>query len=79
MTLTEFGNYLKGLKLPGSAWKRLKGCDRHTTKITREDAFDLIEDVIDTLVEVGNGTTEEELHEAADKLFVVRDCFIKKE
>ena len=35
--------------------------------------FGLIEDVLDTLIEVGNGTTDEMLHEAADKLFMVRD------
>lgn len=33
----------------------------------------LIESVLDTLVEVGNGTTNEMLHEAADKMFQVRD------
>ena len=57
----------------------MKLCDIGKTKITREEAFSLIDDVIDTLIEVGNGTTEDMLHEAADKLLVVRDCFIEKE
>lgn len=45
--------------------------------ITCEEAFSLVDDVIDTLIEVGNGTTDEMLHEGADKLFVVRDCYIR--
>lgn len=65
--------------LPESAWGRLQGCDRKSTRITKEDAHELIEEVLDTLIEVGNGTTDEMLHEAADKLFVVRDCFINQE
>lgn len=28
----------------------------------------MIQDIIDTLIEVGNGTTEEQLHNCADKL-----------
>ena len=59
--------------LPESAW------GRKSTRITKEDAHELIEEVLDTLIEVGNGTTDEMLHEAADKLFVVRDCFINQE
>ena len=38
-----------------------------------KEVFGLIEDVLDTLIEVGNGTTDELLHEAANKLFMVRD------
>lgn len=38
-----------------------------------KEVFGLIEDVLDTLIEVGNGTTDEMLHEAANKLFRVRD------
>lgn len=38
-----------------------------------DDALSLIEDVLDTLIEVGNGTSEDELHEAADKMFDLRD------
>lgn len=44
-----------------------------------EDASILLEDVLDTLVEVGNGTTDEMLHEAADKLFRFRDEWFKKQ
>lgn len=39
--------------------------------------FELIEDVLDTLIEAGNGVTNEMLHEAADKLFRVRDILEK--
>lgn len=35
----------------------------------------LIEDVLDILFEVGNGTTEEDLVEAAEKLLKFRDEF----
>ena len=38
-----------------------------------KEVLGLIEDVLDTLIEVGNGTTDEMLHEAANKLFMVRD------
>lgn len=38
-----------------------------------QSAAAMIESVLDTLVEVGNGVTDEMLHEAADKLFSVRD------
>ncbi len=46
-------------------------------EITKE-VFGLIEDVLDTLIEVGNGTTDEMLHEAANKLFRVRDLLKAK-
>lgn len=42
-------------------------------------AMNLIESVLDTLVEVGNGTTDEMLHEAAEKMFQVRDMLEGKE
>lgn len=35
--------------------------------------MEVLEDVVDTLVEVGYGTTDEMLHEAADKLIAIRD------
>ena len=38
----------------------------------------LIEDVLDTLVEVGNGATEEDLHKAADKLLKARRILFGK-
>ena len=43
-----------------------------------KEVFGLIEDVLDTLIEVGNGTTDEMLHEAANKLFRVRDLLEAK-
>ncbi len=42
-----------------------------------KEVFGLIEDALDTLIEVGNGTTDEMLHEAADELFRVRDLLEK--
>ena len=42
-----------------------------------KEVFGLIEDILDTLIEVGNGTTDEMLHEAADELFRVRDLLKK--
>ena len=53
--------------------------------LTEQECFDeegeemlLIEDVLDTLIEVGNGVTDEALHESADKLFRVRDILNSK-
>lgn len=44
----------------------------------KEEARLLLEDVLDTLVEVGNGVTDKDLHEAADKLFKFRDEYFNK-
>lgn len=41
--------------------------------LSDDEATVILEDVIDTLIEVGNGTTEKQLHEAADKLLNFRD------
>lgn len=38
-----------------------------------EEAMNLIEGVLDTLCEVGNGVTEEHLKQAASELFAARD------
>lgn len=46
-------------------------------KISKSDAGILLEDVIDTLIEVDNGITDEMLHEATDKLFKFRDDYFK--
>lgn len=37
------------------------------------DASILLEEVIDTLIEVGNGVSEKELNEACDKLLIFRE------
>lgn len=42
-------------------------------KTTLNEASSLLEDVLDTLVEVGNGVTDSDLHDAADKLFEFRN------
>jgi len=43
-----------------------------------DEARTILEDVIDTLIKVGNGTTDEQLHEAADKLLNFRDNWLDK-
>lgn len=43
------------------------------------DASLIIENVLDTLVEVGNGSTENDLHKAADYLFAFRDKWLYKQ
>lgn len=48
---------------------------KHAQTEPPEEAMLLIEKVLDTLVEVGNGVTNEHLHEAADQLFRARDIF----
>lgn len=42
------------------------------------DAKLIIEEVIDTLIEVGNGTTDEQLHKACDYLLSLRDLWFDK-
>lgn len=47
-------------------------------ELTKDDVSLIIENVLDVLIEVGNGTTEDELHKAADYLLALRDkWFIK--
>lgn len=43
----------------------------------KKEAATILEDILNILVEVGNGTTHEELHEAADLLFDFRDHYFK--
>ncbi len=54
-------------------WEDLK---KNPRRLTREEASSLVDDVIDTLIEVGNGVTDEMLHADADKLFMVRDYYL---
>lgn len=44
-------------------------------ELTKKEAAEILEDVLDVLVEVGNGTTDEQLQEACDKLFKFRDGY----
>lgn len=46
--------------------------------LSDEDATLIIEIVLDTLIEVGNGTTDDELHKAADYLIALRDKWFDK-
>lgn len=46
--------------------------------LSNDDAKLIIEEVIDTLVEVGNGTTDEQLHKACDYLLSLRDLWFDK-
>ena len=55
----------------------MQGSMTMTNEEITKEVFGLIEDVLDTLIEVGNGTTDEMLHEAADELFRVRDLLKK--
>jgi hypothetical protein len=51
----------------------VKKIDLTKKKLTKQEASFLLEEVIDRLIEVGNGVTEKELHEAADYLLAFRD------
>ena len=46
--------------------------------MTNNEAFYLIDSVLDALIEVGNGITEERLHEECDNLFKFRDLWLKQ-
>lgn len=46
--------------------------------LSDDDAALIIENVLDALVEVGNGITDEELHKTADYLFALRDKWFNK-
>lgn len=46
--------------------------------LSDDDAKLIIEEVIDTLIEVGNGTTDEQLHKACDYLLSLRDLWFDK-
>ena len=45
--------------------------------LSNEDASLIIENVIDALIEVGNGISDAELHKQADYLFALRDLWFK--
>jgi hypothetical protein len=45
--------------------------------MTPDEATILYEDVLDVLTEVGNGTTDDMLHEALNKLFRIRDEYLR--
>ena len=47
--------------------------------ITKEEAAEILEDVLDTLIESGNGATQEDLSNATDKLFKFRDRWFDKQ
>lgn len=51
--------------------------DNKKEPLTLEEASVILETVIDTLCEVGNGVTDSDLHEACDKLFYFRDNWFK--
>jgi hypothetical protein len=46
--------------------------------ITDQEAYEIIEDVIDTLCEVGNGVTDKDLLIAQGNLFLFRDSWLKQ-
>ena len=45
--------------------------------MTRDEAKEILEDALDLLVEVGNGTTDKDLHDAASKLFTFKSEWLK--
>ena len=45
--------------------------------MTRDEAAGILEDVLDALTEVGNGVTDEYLHEVCSALFRFRDEWFK--
>jgi len=47
--------------------------------MNRKEANDILEDVIDTLNEVGNGTSDADLHTARDQLLRFRDEYHNKQ
>lgn len=59
--------------------KLLEGIELDPEPDPDPDAMELIEDILDTLMEAGNGTTDEALHKAADQLLKVRDILEGKE
>ena len=63
------------LKNHDCLWYRECAHERKMTETEQTDvdlAFGIIEDVLDTLIEAGNGVTNEALHTQADKLFGLR-------
>lgn len=55
--------------------------DRVVREIAVITALDLIEDVLDTIIELGNGVDEQDVHNEASKLFALRyflnACFMR--
>ena len=46
--------------------------------MTNNEARTIIEEVIDTLIEVGNGVTDQDLHKECDKLLSFRNEYFNK-
>jgi len=77
---TEFSYRIKSGRVPAkvlSTIMHLKEIEPSKV-LTDDEARIILEDVIDTLIEVGNGTTDEQLHQAADKLLNFRDNWLDK-
>lgn len=73
--LSKFKRSIEYNRIPESVLDYIKNLKEISIPKTLSDdeAEVILEDVIDTLIEVGNGTTEKQLHEAADKLLNFRD------
>jgi hypothetical protein len=71
--MITINNYIKGYQ------ERLKQLDKSISdnNVSDEDAALIIEIVLDSLVEVGNGTSKQTLHESANYLFALRDKWFK--
>ncbi len=57
----------------GLAVRTRDGYNKH-----RETALEIIEKALDTLMEVGNGVTDQMLHELCDEIFILRDIVVNK-
>lgn len=68
-------------RIPNLILEYIKNLEEITitdTILSDNEAEIILEDIIDTLIEVGNGTTDKQLHEAADKLLNFRDNWFNK-
>ncbi len=53
--------------------ERIEEKRKNKEPLSDDEAASILEDVLDTLIEVGNGITDEHLHESADDLLQFRD------
>lgn len=49
-----------------------------TEKLTVDESKFITEYILDCLIEVGNGTSNRDLHQCADLLFLLRDNFLRQ-
>ncbi len=75
MVLTEYS--LQGMSVFFEQKKKIEPNKTPPSKrMDYREASEIIEDVLDALVEVGNGVSDSDLHDVADKLFKFRDNYL---